>query len=124
MKTPSKNFTWSFHLKSTFSDFIFRFLEKLLKFLENFENFIFFENIFLHDEILFFVRIFFCDQVCISTFDLAAQNNYMEGLNRYMASKSKKVFNSLSFQSTIFIYGISIYICEILESAPKIPYIF
>ena len=25
----------------------------------------FLENIFLHDEIIFFVRIFFCDQVCI-----------------------------------------------------------
>ena len=59
MKTPSKFFTWSFHLKIN----IFRFFKKC----SFFEIGIFFENIFLHDEILFFVRIFFCDQVCISS---------------------------------------------------------
>ena len=72
--------------------------------------------IFPHDEIIFFVRIFFCDQVCISTFDLAAQNNYMEALNRYMASKSKKVLNSLGFQSTIFVC----WSCLICLSSPEI----
>ena len=56
MKTPSKNFTWSFHLKSIFSDFF-----------DFFEKFIFLKIFFLHDEIIFFVRIFFCDQVCICT---------------------------------------------------------
>ena len=56
MKTPSKIFTWSFHLKIN----IFRFLI----FLRNND---FFENIFLHDETIFFVRIFFCDQVRIYT---------------------------------------------------------
>ena len=59
MKTPSKNFTWSFHLKIN----IFRF-SKLL----SFSKILFFLKIcFLHDEIIFFVRIFFCDQVCISS---------------------------------------------------------
>ena len=38
-----------------------------LNFFDFFENFMFLENIFLHDEIIFFVRIFFCDQVCISS---------------------------------------------------------
>ena len=52
MKTPSKIFTWSFHLKSTFSDFL---------------KMCFLKIFFLHDEIIFFVRIFFCDQVCICT---------------------------------------------------------
>ena len=59
MKTPSKIFTWSFHLKSTFSDL---FSKKLI-----FWKYYFLENIFLHDEIIFCVRIFFCDQVCIYT---------------------------------------------------------
>ena len=49
----------------------------------------FFETIFLHDEIIFFVRIFFCDQVCISTFDSAAQNRYMATPNAYMLIYSK-----------------------------------
>ena len=56
MKTPSKNFTWSFHLKIN----IFRFFDFL-------KNWCFLKIFFLHDEIIFFVRIFFCDQVCICT---------------------------------------------------------
>ena len=44
MKTPSKNFPQKFWI---------------------FQKTYFLENIFLHDEIIFFVRIFFCDQVCI-----------------------------------------------------------
>ena len=59
MKTPSKIFTWSFHLKSTFSDVFLKFFDFSKKY--------FLENIFLHDEIIFFDRIFFCDQVCICT---------------------------------------------------------
>ena len=59
MKIPSKNFTWHFHLKII----IFRFFK--ISFF--FEILIFLEIIFLHDEIIFFVRIFFCDQVCISS---------------------------------------------------------
>ena len=59
MKTPSKIFTWSFHLKSTFSDF-----PKISDFLK---SLFFLKIFFLHDEIIFFVRIFFCDQVCISS---------------------------------------------------------
>ena len=74
-------FTWSFHLKSTFSDFSENF--------EFFKKLFFLENIFLHDEIIFFVRIFFCDQVCISTFDSAAQNRYMAARNAYMIIYSK-----------------------------------
>ena len=57
MKTPSKFFTWSFHLKSTFFDF-FVFFDFWYIFLKIF---------FLYDEKLFFVRIFFCDQVRIYT---------------------------------------------------------
>ena len=58
-KNSLSNFTWSFHLKSTFSDFP--------HFFFIFQKTYFLENIFLHDEIIFFVRIFFCDQVCICT---------------------------------------------------------
>ena len=47
-------FTWSFHLKSTFSDLFSKKMNSLKIF-------------FLHDEIICFVRIFFCDQVCICT---------------------------------------------------------
>ena len=56
MKMPSKNFTWNFHLKIN----IFRFsvFLKISCFLK---------IMFLHDEIIFFVQIFFCDQVCISS---------------------------------------------------------
>ena len=55
----NSKYTWSFHLKSTFSDFPQKFWI--------FQKTYFLENIFLHDEIIFFVRIFFCDQVCIYT---------------------------------------------------------
>ena len=50
---------------------------EILMFFENFhvfENIIFWKTVFLHDERLFFVRIFFCDQVCISS----TPRNYLE----------------------------------------------
>ena len=56
MKTPSKNFYLEFSFKINIFRF-FRFFKKTF----------FQKNIFLHDEIIFFVRIFFCDQVCISS---------------------------------------------------------
>ena len=65
MKIPSKHFTWNFHLKIN----IFRFSSfwKFSDFRCFLKILIFLEIIFLHDEIIFFVRIFFCDQVCISS---------------------------------------------------------
>jgi len=54
MKMSSKIFTWNFHLKINIFRFsiFFRFFLKIM---------------FLHDEIIFFVRIPFCDQVCVSS---------------------------------------------------------
>ena len=59
MKMSSKLFTWHFHLKSSFSDFS--------KFSFFFEISICSKISFLHDENIFFVQMFFCDQVCISS---------------------------------------------------------
>ena len=60
MKTPSKKN----YLEFSFKINIFRFSPQKFWIFQK----IFFQKIFfLHDEILFFVRIFFCDQVCICT---------------------------------------------------------
>ena len=45
----------------------FSFKNQLFVFFIFFYNFIFWKLCFLHDEIIFCVRIFFCDQVCICT---------------------------------------------------------
>ena len=60
---------WRFWKNLDFSKFtfnVFNWFFKIIMFSYFFWNH-FFENIFLYDEKLFFVRIFFCDQVCISS---------------------------------------------------------
>ena len=75
-----KNEFWEknldFYLEFSFKINIFRFVFKKMSFLK---------IVFLHDEIIFFVRIFFCDQVYICT----NPRNHLEQPRNLLASLRK-----------------------------------
>ena len=72
---------WDFYI-------FFRFFENFqifyfFRFFIFFSTFRIFENIFLHDEKIFFTQIFFCDRVCTSSI----LKNHLEHSGRYLVAQ-------------------------------------
>ena len=74
-----------FYLEFSFKINIFRFVFKKMSFLKIF---------FLHDEIICFVRIFFCDQVCICT----NPRNHLEQPRNLLASLRRLSWAGIQIQ--------------------------
>ena len=113
MKTPSKIFTWSFHLKSTFSDV---FQKNIV-----FEKICFLKIFFLHDEIIFFVRIFFCDQVCICT----NPRNHLEHLpcpHDDSEPRLKKIRQIIQIVVTEMSHGVTFYFVQLDHFSKRVFY--